>query len=190
MSNKTPSITRWWRIDAMGLLALALVTGACYAGLIAPTISHQQTYEQIQPQVVQRTEEVQDARASLADLHEYLDQTQADLQDLPLRLKSSSGVNSRLAQLSEMASEVGLEIHQMMPDSVRAGQRYDIVPIVLSGAGDFAQVTRFMQRVHDNYADIAVVGFTLASESTATAQARFDIGLAWYTLPVMGLVEN
>ncbi len=190
MNNKTPSISRWWRIDAVGLVALTLVTALCYAGLIYPAIGNRRAYEQLQPQVIQRTQEVHDARTSLATLQDNLDRSRTQLEGLPLRLESASGVNRRLAYLAELASEVGLEVHKMLPDSVRAGRRYDIVPIILSGSGDFAQVNHFMRSVHDNFADIAVVGFNLSSDNPGAQKARFDIGLAWYTLPVMGLVEN
>lgn len=190
MSSMIQSIKRWWGIDAVGLLSLALVTALCYAVLIYPAVDNRRSYEQLQPQVAERAGEVERARASLASLQNNLEQTQFQLEDLPLRLESAAGVNSRLASLAELASNVGLDVHQMLPDTARAGQRYDIVPIILSGSGDYAQVTQFMHDVHDRFADVAVVGFDLAAETSGSQTARFDIGLAWYTLPVMGFVEN
>jgi Tfp pilus assembly protein PilO len=190
MNKKPPSFTRWWRIDAVGIIALALVTVLCYAALIRPSISNQLAYEQLKPQATERTQQVQDARSSLTSLQAELDRTRVELQDLPLRLESSTRVNSRLAGIAELAAEMGLEVHQLLPDSVSAGQRYDVVPIVLTGSGDYARVTRFMRRVNDDFADVAVVGFALTSVNPTAQSASFDIGLAWYTLPAIGLVEN
>ncbi len=190
MNNMTQSLARWWRIDAVGVLALAAATAVCYVGFIMPAVDNREAYDRLQPQVAQRTEQVQSAHVSLASLQADLARSHTQLEDLPLRLEPSSGVNRRLAYLAELASQVGLEVHKMLPDSVRGGQRYDIVPIVLSGSGNYEQVTDFMRRVHESYADIAVVGFDLTSDNAAEQTARFNIGLAWYTLPVMGLVEN
>ena len=190
MNNKTLSIVRWWRIDAVGLLALPLVTTLCYAGLIYPAIGNRRAYEELKPQVTQGAQQVHDARTSFDSLKAELERTQAQLEDLPLRLEPSSRVNSRLAGIADLAAEIGLEVHQLLPDSASSGQRYDVVPIVLTGSGDYAQVTRFISRVHDNFADISVVGFALSSADPSAQVAQFDIGLAWYTLPAIGLVEN
>lgn len=183
-------ISRWWRIDAAGILACAVVTSLCFVTLVRPTTGNRHAYEQLQPQVTQREHDVQDARATLASLQNDLDKTKVQLHGLPLRLESSSQVNSRLARLAELAAQAGLDVYQILPDTTRAGQRYDVVPIVLSGGGDYVKVTRFMRDVHDNFADIAVVGFDLGTDTQGALRARFDIGLAWYTLPVMGFVEN
>lgn len=190
MNKKSLSITRWWRIDAVGLLALSLVTALCYAGLIYPTIDNRRAYEELQPQVTDRTQQVHDAQSSFESLKAELERTQVLLESLPLRLESSSRVNSRLAGIADLASEIGLEVHQLLPDSASSGQRYDVVPIILTGSGDYAQVTQFMRRVHDSFADIAVVGFALSSVNPSAQVAQFDIGLAWYTLPAIGFAEK
>lgn len=199
MSKPHAGIARDWRIDALGITACVLVTAVCYFALIRPVSSNRQAYAQLQPRVTQRAQAVKDAKAKLAALRVELDGTKKQLADLPLRLESASRINSRLAGLAELASEMGIEVHQIKPDPARAGKRYDVVSIALSGSGDYGQVTRFMRRVHDDFADTAIVKFDLESGGSGGSEgsggsnaraARFDIGLAWYTLPAMGLVEN
>ncbi len=184
------TLARWWRIDALGLGACALITAAGYFVLIRPTAENQLAYEALKPRVAERQQEVNEARSSAVDIQDVLEQTQSALNELPLRLERSSLVNHRVAQLAELASEMGLEVHQILPEPVRAGQRYDVVPIALSGAGDYGRVTRFMGSVHESFADIAVIEFSLASDNPGAQGAQFSIAFAWYTLPAVGMAEN
>lgn len=190
MSNRYDNLTCNWRIDLLGLAACALVTGVCYAALIRPVNANRLAYAQLQPQLTERAQAVKDAKARLAALQSDLDGTIKQLAALPLRLEPSSRVNTRLAMLAELASEMGIEVHQILPDPVRAGKRYDVVEIALSGSGDYGEVTRFMRRLHDSFADTAVVQFDLKSGGPTVPAAQFDIGLAWYTLPAVGFAEN
>lgn len=190
MKQPVTQWARWWRIDLAGLGACALVSALGYFGLVRPALNHQQTYKQLVPKVAERSDELARARADLKTMQDQLEQTGARLDALPLRLEQASRVNSRVARLADLASEMGLEVHEMLPDKARSGKRYDVVPISLSGAGDYNHVTRFMQRVHDSFADIAVMRFDLASDNPGSDDATFDIDLAWYTLPAMGMAEN
>ncbi len=190
MNGNLRAITRWWKIDLTGLAICASITALGYFALIRPSIESRRAYMQLHPQLAELSNQVQTERASLATLQESMENTRLELQGLSLRLESSSQVNKRLSSLAELAATMGLEVHQILPDTIRSGERYDIVPIALSGAGDYKQVTHFMQEVHDNFADIAVIEFDLSAKVSQSNSASFDIGLAWYTLPAMGLVGN
>jgi len=190
MNDIAASIKRWWRIDAAGVTACLFVTALSYLSLVRPVLERQEESGHLVPLLSQKEQAVQDARASLAALRRSMDDTQAALEDQPLRLESQDRVNSRLARLADLASQAGLEIHQMLPEQARAGERYNVVPIMLSGSGDYRKVTRFMRDVHESFADVAVVGFDLSSGRAEPGQARFEVGLAWYTMPVLGFVEN
>jgi Tfp pilus assembly protein PilO len=190
MSKPSGFNSRYLQIDVAGVVVCALVTAACYFTLLRPVSINSQSYAQLQPQVSRQAQAVKDARAALASLQAELDSTRRQLADLPLHLEPSSQVNSRLANLTELASKIGIEVHQIQPEPARAGKRYDIVSIDLAGSGDYGQVTHFMRLLHDRFADIAVVNFELKSGGPVATDAQFDIGLAWYTLPALGLVEN
>jgi len=190
MNSKTVFNLRWWRIDAAGLGACALITGLAYLAVVRPVWLAQAESDRLVPILSRKQEDLRSARAALAKLREDLEDTRAQVQDLPLRLESSTQVNSRLARLADLASRSGLELHQMLPDQTHTGARYDTVPIKLSGAGDYRKVTRFMRDVHEQFADIAIVGFDLSAGRAGQGQARFDIGLAWYTIPALGNAEN
>lgn len=190
MKHAASDILRWWRIDAGGVVGCALVTAACYYALIQPAIQSRETYDALRPEVASRSQALRDARETASNLQAELDRITTELAQVPLKLESSSRVNSRLAGLAELASDHELELHQLLPDAMRSGDRYDVVPIFLSGNGDYTQITGFMKRVNEQFADVAVIGFDLQSQGKPDQPAKFDIGLAWYTLPAMGYVEK
>ncbi len=190
MNNLTASIKRWWRIDAGGVGVCLVVTALSYLSLVRPVSQMQDESDRLVPLLTHKEQEVRAARASLAQLRTDLDETEMALEGQPLRLESQGQVNTRLARLADLALASGLEIHQMLPDNARTGERYNIVPIKLSGSGDYRKVTGFMRDIHGGFADIAVVEFDLSSNGGGQGQARFDVGLVWYTMPSLGLVEN
>jgi Tfp pilus assembly protein PilO len=190
MSNKSAAGFSGWRIDLIGVGACVLVTGLVYLVVIRPVIQMQEENTRLLPLLSEREGALRIARASLADLMKDLEDTRAQAQALPLRLESSIQVNSRLARLADLASQAGLELYEMQPKQVRVGERYNTVPISLSGEGDYRKVTAFMRDVHENFADIAVVDFDLSSNGPTGGEALFGIGLSWYTMPALGFVEN
>lgn len=190
MNKYYETLARNWYIDVLGITVCAALTGLCYIALIRPVTLNRVAYAQLQPQLAERAQAVKKAKARLTALQTELEVTKTQLADLPLRLEPSSRVNNRLAQLTDLAAEMGIEVHQVQPDPARAGKRYDVVEITLSGSGDYGQVTHFMRGVHDTFADTAIVEFDLKSAGTTVSAAQFNIGLAWYTLPAMGFVEN
>jgi Tfp pilus assembly protein PilO len=190
MSEKSASVLRWWRIDAIGVAACLSVTALAYLTLVRPAVNGYEQSARLGSQLAERSVAVADARRSLAAVRASLDETLAAVDRLPLRLEPSAQVNRRLAQLADLAADAGLELHQMQPDPARSGDRYDIVPIALTGTGDYRRVTRFIRSIHDRFADISVVDFELAPGNAGERLARFDLGLAWYTMPAMGMVEE
>lgn len=190
MNSQLNSMLRGWRLDAAALLACALVTLLMYVVLIRPVVNAQNEYARLLPERSEKEQTLRTAQASLNTMREQLESAREQVEQLPLRLESSAQVNTRLARLAEMAAEAGLELHEMRPSEVWAGDRYDTVPIVLSGSGNYRNVTTFMRNVHEQFADTAVVGFDLSSGGATKGQATFGVGLAWYTMPAMGFVEN
>ncbi len=173
-----------------GLAACLTVTALMYLMLIHPAMQMQEENARLAPLLSEKEGALRIARASLADLVTELEDTRAQVLELPLRLESSTQVNSRLAQLADLASEAGLELYEIQPKEIWVGERYDTVPIALSGGGDYRNVTAFMRDVHESFADIAVVGFDLTSSGPGGGESQFVVGLAWYTMPALGLVEN
>jgi len=190
MSLHMPGAVRWWRIDLAGIGACVLVTFSAYFFLVRPSKLYQIEYQNQGVSRAQKSESVSRARASLALTRKGLDLAETELRELPLTLMPGAGVNQRLSHLADLASRSGLEVYQMQPDSTRSGSRYDMVPITLSGSGDYRRVTSFLGDLHESFADIGVVEFDLVADNAGGGDARFDLGLVWYTTPSLSLVEE
>ena len=191
MIRNVPAVLRWWRIDLAGFGACVLMTLAVYLVLVRPSQDRQIEYQSLRASLTERSLAVIRAGALLAETRKGLERTEAELRELPLALKSASGVNQRLAHLADLASRSGLEVYQMQPAPIRSGSRYDMIPIKLSGLGDYRRVTMFLRDLHEGSADIGVVGFDLVADNPGgRGGARFDLGLVWYTTPTLSLVEE
>lgn len=190
MSHKLSGMLKGWRIHVAGAAACTAVTAMMYAFLIYPVVQMQEEYARLSPTLSEKEEALRTARTSLSNIKSDLERTRAEVMELPLRLDSSAQVNSRLARIAELADQQGLELHAMQPKDPWGGDRYDMVPISLTGQGDYRKVTGFMREIHKQFADIAVIDFSLTSAGAGSDEAQFGIGLAWYTMPVLGMVEN
>jgi Tfp pilus assembly protein PilO len=191
MTGKIPEAFRWWRIDLAGLGVCALVTLAVYLVLVRPYQDKQVEYQELSAALAERSLSVGRARSSLSETRKGLERTEVELSELPLTLEPAAGVNQKLARLADVASRSGLEVYQLQPDSIRSGSRYSLIPITLSGLGDYRRVTSFLSSLHDGFADVGVVGFDLSTDNPSVAgKARFDLDLVWYTTPTLSLVEE
>jgi len=189
MGRNLPDILRWWRIDLAGLGGCVLVTLAVYFALVRPSQSRQIDYQVRQESLAERSSAMNEARASLTEMRKGMKLAETELSELPLTLKPATGVNQRLASLADLASQSGLEVHQMQPAAIRSGDLYDETPIILTGSGDYRRVTSFLRTLHDGFADIGVVKFDLTADNPG-GSAHFDLGLVWYTSPSLSLVEE
>ena len=191
MAGKASEQLRWWKIDLAGLAACGLVSVGVYFVLIAPATSRQAEQREMAQSLSQKSQEVGEARSRLVQTRKDLEQTLAEVKALPLTLESAGGVNQRLANLAGLATEAGLEVHQLQPRTARSGTRYDTIPITLNGMGDYRKVTAFLHDLHVDFADVGVVRFNLAADNPSGADSlRFELGLVWYTTPTLSLVEE
>ena len=61
---------------------------------------------------------------------------------------------------------------------------YAIVPIHISGKGEFVATARFIRALTEDHADVEVRSFTLTAATGARGGgSEFRIELAWYVLP-------
>ncbi len=190
MNSRLSSFSLGWRIDAVGVLVCVALTFAAYFVFVRPTYEGKAEHDLLRAQFIEQTQLVQHARVSLSALKQQLSEADSALRDQPLRLEPATLVNHRLAKLADLAETCGLELHQMKPDTPRSGKRYDLVPIVLTGSGDYRRVTLFIRRVHESFADIGVTRFGLKASNAGSHQAQFNLSLAWYAMPAMGFVQE
>jgi hypothetical protein len=200
-----------WKLDAAGVAFLAAVTLGAYLLQIQPAIRH---HEHARLQAI----ELASARAKARELERTVQLTRDQLaaaqraaSQASLALQPPSAMNQRLAQLTELAGanrlaidalESGALAHAGGIPATAGGQRHALVPIRVSGRGDYRSFQIFLHRLRQNMPDLAVVSFDLTATglraeagpdgSTSDApgadrnfntSASYVMDLLWFTQP-------
>lgn len=100
------------------------------------------------------------------------------------RLADRKQVNHTIGLVTERALHEGLIVESGTADDPQGSEMFAIVPIQLSGKGDFIAVTRFIRILAEDHPDIEVRSFALDSGALVSGgTSGFQIELAWYVLP-------
>lgn len=100
------------------------------------------------------------------------------------RLRGIDAQNERIAELTALAGECGLQIDRLLPGERARQGLYLVVPIRLEGAGEYPDCARFLHLVVDRFSDMSVRSFRLrADQGGRNRRALFGFDLAWYADP-------
>lgn len=103
------------------------------------------------------------------------------IQDSSLQLKPYSHLNQHVAEVSGLAGKSGLEIQHLQPGDIVNNDRYLMVPIQLTGVGDYINVVNFLNAVHVHHPDTLVFSFRLnGTPEDETIKPRFSFQLYWH----------
>jgi Tfp pilus assembly protein PilO len=176
---------RWWRIDAVGAAACAVLTlGLVMGGLRPMARRHEER--------VARQRQSADERANLARLDAALSASRRQLEDVQralancdLRLESTYGMNGRLAEISAFAAEVGLKVNEIQPGQATNGDYYCAVPIHMAGNGTYRQCAAFLHRLREQFPDTGVLWFELTGgDAKSLGLGAFRVELQWHASAV------
>ena len=178
---------RLFIVDVTALCAMALIAGAVYAWHVGPRLADAAALEERRAILVQRNEEAQQASQNLRKTQGHLEEIRATAAREPVRLKRPDEINSRLAELTALADGLdsgALRIEQINPGGPIKGARYSVVPIRLAGEGSYVACAEFLARLHSQFLDTAVTGYSLAQDASRDdGRARFSVDLAWSAAP-------
>ncbi len=173
-----------WHIDALGLLACALLTGVAYVAVVSPVLQKHSERSALRAQLAEKRDRI----SSLSQMERQLDAQVAQLrEDLVLgevRLEPPQYLNTRMALIVELASATGIVINQTRAGEVKPGARYQTVPIFISGRGSYSKSAAFIHVLRNRLPDTGVVSFELSGnpgKPEATGTFRFE--LIWYAAP-------
>lgn len=171
--------------DLTGAAVCAALTVMAYVAVVDPLV---------QAQASQRVE-----RTELSVRQERLTKQAAAVsllaQDLANMKKAAAGLpefttvppqqsNQRLADLTHLASEWGLTVDELRTAEPIPGDRFQIVPIHLSGSGTFQHCTSFLHRLRATFPDTAVSNLKIAKQPGMPPEhTMFRFQLAWYAAP-------
>lgn len=172
------------QINLIGVAYCAALAIVAYFVAIAPSASRRD--EQLRQQ------------GEIADLRTKLDQTakfqkqlgaqlaarQGDLEKSAVQLEPASSVNSRVSSLTQLARSTGIALDSVEPGTQDDASDFTMVPIRLSGKGDYGSSARFLAALKQQFPDTAVGSMRLTgnpAEPGVAPAVWFD--LVWYAAP-------
>jgi len=178
--------TTWtkWRVDLIGAAVLVVLTSVFVLGPVRGGLRQRAVAK------VQRTElAAQESRLAQADrilmaVKKDYGAVEARLAQSALHLEPSANVNSRLARISELAIEAGLQIDEIKPGAPLMGEHYETVPIFLAGNGTYRQCAVFLHQLRQALPDTGAESLELSGNAAApAATGTFRFNLHWHAAP-------
>jgi hypothetical protein len=174
---------RMWHVDAAALTLCVALSVALYSGGLVPLMrDHDQTLAR-QADLKARREEASSLAASVARVRSQLLGVREAVDRTPLKLQPSRHVNTRLAELTDLATAHGLQIEHIEPAPSRRTGRYEIVPLKLAGVGRYPTCVAFLHKLREGFPDTVIAGFELSGNPTAPGSGRFELELHWFATP-------
>ncbi len=184
MTAPDKTTLRCWHIDALGLLACALLTGVAYVAVVSPVLQKHSDRSALRAQLADKHDRTISLRQMERQLGGQVEALRKDLALSEVRLEPPQYLNTRMALIVELASATGIVINETRSGEVRPGERYQTVPIFISGSGSYSKSAAFIHVLRNRLPDTGVVGFELSGnpgKPEATGAFRFE--LIWYAAP-------
>jgi hypothetical protein len=175
---------RGWRVDLAGAVFCIASTLVASLGGFRPLMRQKDSQAAVQSTLNSRRGEHRQLQGRIREL----DCRQADIRDAlstdTLRLQTVLQTNRRLADVADLAAQSGLKVDEVHPEAVRSGQRFEVVPIRLTGQGPYTSCLAFLRRLQEKFPDMGGVGLDLSARTEPTETvAAFQFHLEWYTAP-------
>ncbi len=187
------STSRWqcWHVDALGAGICAVLTGIAVLMVVMPVVRKQSDQAALRADVNQQRQLAARFDESQRLLRKELDFVREELASSQLRLQPTQYLNTRMALIVELASGSSIVIDETRSGTVKAGPRYQTVPIHLSGTGSYSDSASFLHQLHLTLPDTGVVGFELSGKpDNPETPATFRFDLIWYAAPARAAVPQ
>jgi len=172
------------RIDAAGI-AIALSIGLLfYWSAVRPVLAAQENHAAQEAQLANQRENAALAAARAEDLKSKVSTARTALSKCAVQLAPAVNVNSRIGQLTELATQQGLKVDEIQPAEATYCRNYGSVPIRLNGSGEYRTWAAFLHQMPKNFPDISVDSFQLTGKpDTPGSQVEFRVNLVWFVAP-------
>jgi Tfp pilus assembly protein PilO len=182
-----PSFTdRWlhaglWKIDLVGLGAVAVITAAVWAIAISPRVDEDQSIRQRHAELVQAEREAEEAGMIARAAAARARQLQEELTRTGVVLSPRSQQIRVLAAISDLAQTNALDVQSVDTGTPRSTPQWVEVPITISGAGRYGDCVEFLAQLSAMRRDILVRALSLEGDvSNPSPVARFRFEMIWF----------
>lgn len=171
-----------WAVCAGGAAVALTLTVLAYAWIVRPHHDRQQEARQLNEAALAERAEAENLDEQYRALQGAMDRRREALAANPLKLGDRGELNRRIAALIELAERQGVEVLQLQPGEVTAGEHYDLLRLRLESVATFGQYLSMLDELHASFADMSVVALDLSSPPRAEApRPRGGIELVWFT---------
>lgn len=171
-------------IHACGVGGLLALAAGCFFLVIDPVLQGRSERDSIAQRTLASETRLASLRESRAAIRRELESGQARLDERGVTLLPTSGRNTRLGELTELAGECGLRLDRLQPGASEPGEMFTQIPITMEGLGAYDEVSGFLHRLVNRFDDVGARAFRLeAVEQDGARVATFVFDLTWYADP-------
>ena len=171
-------------IELVGAGLCLVATGAFYFIGLGPLLSQREDAATHQAKINAQRSIALDLKRSLTQDRARLAGAEHELAQSPLQLAPATDVNKRISLMTDLARKCGLKLDVVLPGVPSKGHRYEMVPIHISGTGNYRTCVSLLHRLRQEFPDTTVTSLNLSADPADTkAVARFSIDLLWHASP-------
>jgi hypothetical protein len=183
------TVTR--QIDAIGITLCIVLTVGGYLVAARPLLNSRDDRAARETTLTETRQHANGMLANTRALRTQLNNAQTLLNKIEIPLKSGGEINQRLAELTALAAECGLEVQYVRPGASVATARFAQLPIQVSGTGNYRACATFLHRLRERFPDTGLNGFDLsASPADEIAHTSFNFQLQWFVRSGNAQVSN
>lgn len=168
------------KVHAAGLGVIAVSAGCLWVLGLAPVAANQQAGNTQRLQISAAGDRLAALKGARDERVAQLDQLGEELAASEVELQPLRARNRVLADLTELASEYGLEIDLDPLEAPVERELYLAQPIELHGRGGYRACAMFLSAVVQRFSDVQVSSFALTSGARSGGEDQFRFDLAWY----------
>lgn len=171
-------------VDATGVGICVLASVAAYVFGIDPMLEQKASVASQRQELRVQRKICAEVQASAKALESQLVAAQEELAEAQIRLQPSSRTNARVAALAALLGNHGLEIDDVHIGQKLASTRCTVVPIGITGRGEYGRSVALLNELIRTFADTSVAKLELVGNPATTDQtAKLRLELLWYTSP-------
>ncbi len=172
------------RIDLAGSAVLLVVSLVAFLTTVDPLLEQRALTASLRREMQSRQERAAELKAAMATVKERLSAVRLEMAANSIHFDPAAHINRRIARLTESFSECGLEVDDVKTGRISSSPRYDLVPITVTGRGEYRQCVKFFHGLCTMFRDISVMQIELSGNPARSEEPeQFRLDLFWYAAP-------
>lgn len=174
---------RAWQVDAAGAASMAAILFMFYVLMVSPALKRRAMAEMQTDQLATQRDTLARVRAARQDADVKLALVQESVAHQRVQLEPRAQVNQRLARLTVLADDCGVEVERLSPGATADGSRHGTMTLRFSGRAPYQACESFIAGLHQRFNDTALTMLRLASSPESEGPVTMEIELLWFTAP-------